>query len=247
MPDDDAQPQPAAATAESPAPAEQSPIPAGKPGGSGLHIHGIRAVAALALIVLVALAIAGAEVWFQPKPKPLAPLAVNGMPTPFTSAMHKAGTTAPAEPTKPVALTSLSTTGSHRLDATFSYQELSALFNAFSYSPTSSPAQLVHISLQIDAKGVLTLMDDPQQGGTTVSATRGRVAFRNGRVIALAPFTFVTVPNLGRTAARQGTRDLVGFVNSYLAAAPGLKVESATIGPEGVHVIGTAPDRVAWP
>lgn len=247
MPDDDAQPQPAAATAEPLAQADHTPIPAGNPSGPGPRIHGIQAIALIALVAVVSLAIAGAGVWLRPNPTPPTPLAVNGTPSPFASAMRKAGTTTPAEPTKPVPLTSLKATGSHPLDATFSYEELSALFNAFSYTPTSTPAQLAHISLHIDAKGVLTLMNDPLQGGTTVSVTRGRVTFRNGRVVAVAPFTFVAVPSLDRTEVRQGTRDLVDFANAYLAAAPGLKVESATIGPEGVHVIGTAPDHITWP
>ncbi len=40
---------------------------------------------------------------------------------------------------------------------------------------------------------------------------------------------------------------LIDYFNAYLAAAPGLTIESASIGADGVSVTGTAPDSITFP
>jgi hypothetical protein len=40
---------------------------------------------------------------------------------------------------------------------------------------------------------------------------------------------------------------LVMYANSILGAAPGLKVHTAIIEADGVHVTGTAPDSITYP
>lgn len=165
----------------------------------------------------------------------------------FDSAMKKAGVTATA-PAAPVQLTSVKAAGSHPFDASFTADEITALVNAFPYSTTVSGQELAvsSASIEIPGDGSVTLSGTITLNGNSYNGSiTGPVAFENGQITSTgATGGSAEGFTLGGSQAQQATTMLLDYLNSYLAAAPGLKVESAQLSGTTIHVKGTAPDSI---
>ena len=168
----------------------------------------------------------------------------------FESAMRKANVTA-TYPAAPVELTTLRVSGSHPFSATFTGDELAALLNTYPYTADIAGSQIsiANVRLRLDARDSLRL---------TVAATVDGSAY-SGSITASAAFSNGSVTSSGATAASveglplnagqraQITGALVGYVNAYLSAAPGLTMSSAKVTADGIAVTGIAPDRIELP
>jgi len=168
----------------------------------------------------------------------------------FDSAMAKAGVKATV-PTRPVELTSVSATGSHPFEADFSAEELSALINAFTYTTDVDGQKLsvTSATIEIPGDGTMALSGTVTLGENSYSGSiAGPVGFENGQVTSTGA-TSVSAEGfpIGGAQAQQATTALLGYVNDYLAAAPGLKIEAAQLSGTNVHVKGTAPDSITAP
>ena len=225
--------------------ATAAPVPSPKR-GRGCLIAGVLAV----VVVLFAL---GGFVWWsvlRPGAGASGGSAVGSAAdaSAFASAMRKAGVKAPPDPKSPVDLVSLKTTGSHPFQATFTPDELAALVRAFSYTPTTG--MRVHLDVQsISQTGSnLRLTGDVTASGTSYSGwIEGPVSFSNGKIVPTGAFIANTSGlSIGGGQAAQAAGALIGYLNQYIAAAPGLTVGSATVTADGVHVTGTAPESISW-
>ena len=202
--------------------------------------------------LLVALLIVGGLawlIWSQRSPQSAASTS-KANASAFASAMKKAGVSAPADPASPVDLATVTAQGSHRFDATFTGEELSALMNSFPHAVTvgNAPMSLSDVTIQIDESGVMTLSGHVSSQGNSYSGqASGEVAFEGGEVVAPTPLTVSAEGfTLNGNQAQQATQLLLAYANGYLAAAPGLTIATATPTPSGVHATGTAPDSISW-
>ena len=237
---------PTAATSSPPDGATAADV-ADSPGTSGPRRR-VGCWVASGITAVIVVALGGAGVWMA--------LQHSGTGTPtanttsaFASAMRKAGVTA-TEPPAPVPLTSVTPSGSHALDATLTGDELAALTNSFPYEATSQGVALAltHIRISTADGGTVTLSGEVKTSGNSYTGTvSAPVVFESGR-IALAGEATVSAEGLpiGGAQAQQATAALLEYANAYLAAAPGLHVDSAQVTGAGVHVVGTAPDRLAY-
>lgn len=238
---------PATATLEPPAPPGTPPRTATATGGPGPKrrrrwlpwLVAVLVVAAIAAAVVGVLALANRGHSAQ---SPAASASA------FDSAMKKAGVTANLA-TKPVELTSVEASGSHPFEADFTAEELTALVNAFHYSTTVDGQQLSVSSatIRIPGDGTMSLAGTIDLNGNSYSGSiAGPVSFENGQITSSGA-TDVQAEGIpvGGAQAQQATALLLGYVNEYLAAAPGLKVESAALTGAAVHVKGTAPDSIS--
>ncbi len=85
-------------------------------------------------------------------------------------------------------------------------------------------------------------------GGSYSGSVTLPLTYSAGRVNS----TGVTALSVEGVLGNDGQKAQVGgalldYFNAYLAAAPGLTIESASIGADGVTVTGTAPDSLAFP
>ncbi|MDO9175416.1 MAG: hypothetical protein Q7V62_11480, partial [Actinomycetota bacterium] len=77
----------------------------------------------------------------------------------FSSAMKKAKVGAPQAPTTPIEIATVKPVGKHRFEATFSYEELTALLAAFSHASKSAQK----------AGASVTSVEKADDGGVRVS------------------------------------------------------------------------------
>ena len=167
----------------------------------------------------------------------------------YESAMQKAGVTA-SYPGQPVELTSIKPTGSHEFAATFSPEEVAALVNTFVYESdvAGTRISLRNVRASLPAPGVADLKASvTANGGTYSGAVTLPLVYESGRFST----TGVTALNAEGVPGNDAQKSQVGgalvdYFNAYLAAAPGLAIESASIGADGVTVAGTAPDSLAF-
>ena len=244
----------ATATAAPPKPPSAPPTTAtaapgpGSGRGRGCLIAGVLAV----VVVLFAL---GGFVWWsvlrpgaQSSAGPGSAIGSAADTSAFASAMRKAGVQAPAAPKSPVDLVSLKTTGGHPFQATFTFDELAALLRAFAYTPTSG--MRVHLDVRSISQtgGNVRLTGDVTASGTSYSGRiEGPVAFANGKIVPNGTFTANTGGlTISGGQAAQAAGILIGYLNEYIGAAPGMTVGSAAVTTGGVHVTGTAPDSLSW-
>ncbi|HEY5540576.1 MAG TPA: hypothetical protein VIL41_03875 [Coriobacteriia bacterium] len=246
MSDLDAEPQGGVATALPPQPPSAPPRTAAAAPEPGRKRRG---GCWLIVLVLVALAALGLGLWWL-LAKPGRTASPAPASTAFDTAMKKAGVSTPGAPPAPLDLANLKTRGVHSFEATFTPEELGALANAFPHEVTvgNSKVSLRRVSLALVPGGGLALSGTASAGGTSYSGTvSGPVAFEDGHVVAAGPLSLdaqgLTIPAAQTQSAAQL---LLAYVNGYLAAAPGLKIASASVGADGVHVTGTAPDTIAY-
>jgi len=203
-----------------------------------------------AAVVLLASVAVGAALAWRPVRGGVAsttnaPIAVS----PFSSAMSKAGVSA-AEPDSPVEITTVKPTGSHPFDTTFTGDELAALMNAFSYEATVRGTSFSVSQVRISLAGArtLSLSGEVTASGLSYSGTvSAPVSFAAGRITLTGGATVGAEGlKISGDQAQKATAALLAYANNYLAAAPGLHVESAEVTPQGVHVKGTAPNSLAY-
>jgi hypothetical protein len=249
MPDTPAEQNGATATLTAQPPAPPSAPPKTGVGAPGPDRKGGRGclLAGLAVALVAGLALGGFVVWALMRPSS----APNTQPAagPFASAMKKAGVSAPAAPAAPVNLVSVKAVGSHPFDATFSLDELTALLRSFAYAPTSGTQFNIAVdSVSQQRGGSLRIAGKVTSGGTSYNGwVQGPVQFSGGQITRNgAPSANAEGIDVSGAQAEQAASVLIDYLNGYLAAAPGLKVDSATITTDGVHVTGTAPDRITW-
>jgi len=170
--------------------------------------------------------------------------------TAFRSAMRKAEVVADF-PSRPVVLASVRAVGSHSFSATLTPHELAALLNAFAFE-----SDVAGIRLQLSD----TRIEIPEAGsvklhttGTANGAAYGGsvtlpAAFANDRIESPGATALAVegIPGSAGQRAQVGSA-LVAHFNAWIAAAPGLRIESARIDVGGFVVEGTAPDRLAYP
>lgn len=168
----------------------------------------------------------------------------------WRSALKKAGTTA-EWPGGPVPLDQVEATGSHPFEARFTAAEITALLNVFTRDATvqGTPIALRKATITFPAQDTVRLDGNVIVDGNSFGAVVDAPAtYANGQVqssgITSARSMGVSADEKTRAMA---TTALLEYVNEYLAAAPGLVVESARIVPGGVVVSGTAPDALKLP
>jgi len=168
----------------------------------------------------------------------------------YESAMEKAGVTA-SYPEQPVELTSVTPAGSHPFTATFSPEEVAALANTFSYEydVAGTRVSLRNVALSSPAIGVADITAKVTANGSTYSGSVTMpLTYADGRIdsTGVTALSVEGIPGNDAQKAQAGGA-LVDYFNAYLAAAPGLTIESASIGADGVAVTGTAPDSITFP
>jgi len=168
----------------------------------------------------------------------------------YDSAMQKAGVQAPY-PGAPVALTDVTATGSHPFEATFTTAEVAALLSTFPYESDVAGVQvsLQDVTLSVPEAGTVQIdAAVTANGGTYNGSVTLPLTYSGGRVesTGVTGLSVEGIPgNEGQKAQVGGA--LVNYFNAYISAAPGLTIESATLGADGVTVTGTAPDSLTFP
>jgi len=204
-------------------------------------------VAAIVAIVAVLLV---AGVWWLVASRSAAHTAPVATAGAFDSAMTKAMVKSPGEPATPVDLSTIKARGTHAFDATFTGDELAALLNAFPHEVNvgNASVSLQNVTVALGTGGELTLNGTVSSGGSSYSGkASGAAEYKNGQVVAAGPISVQAEGiDLGGSQATMATQLLLAYVNGYLRAAPGLTITAATVGPQGVHVRGLAPDSITY-
>jgi len=200
-------------------------------------------------VVFVAILV-GVVVWALNRPSTSGPDAAANRAA-FDSAMSKASVEASYPPGAPIPLTSVKATGEHTFSATFTAEELTALLSAFSYTAelNGSKASVGRATVRLAGPDSLGLDASVNVDGNTLGATmEGPIAYSFGSVTS-AGATSANVEGVSLNAAQktQLTDAVVGYLNAYLAHAPGLRIGSVRIASDGVVVTGNAPDRLTYP
>jgi hypothetical protein len=169
----------------------------------------------------------------------------------FESAMKKAGVKASYPANAPIDLTTIRATGSHPFSATFSPDEVAALMDTFSYSADVAGMQIAinRATVTFPAPGTIHLQANvTANGGTYAGALTAPVAFSAGQVTS-SGVNELSVEGISANSAQKGqvSDALIQYANSLLSAAPGLKIDSASIQADGLHASGTAPDSLSYP
>ena len=163
--------------------------------------------------------------------------------------MRKAGVSA-HEPPSPVALTAVTPTGSHSIDATFTGDELAALMNSFTYQATvqGMALSLSWVKISVGDGATLSLSGQVKTSDNAYSGTvSAPVAFTGGKVVLTGtPSVNAEGLPIGGAQAQQATAAVLEYANDYIGATPGLRIESAEVTPAGVHVKGTAPNSISY-
>ena len=258
MPDSHAEPSGAAtdaaaatssatATAEPPRPPASPPktgVAAPSPGrGRGCLLAGLLAA------VVLGLALGGFVWWAVAHSGGTTAPSTQDVAGAFASAMKKAGVHAPAAPAGPVDLIGVKAVGAHPFDATFSDAELTALLRSFAFTPTSGTRLALAVdSVSLESGGNLRLSGKVTASGTTYRGwVQGPAQFVGGKIEPTGTYSANAEGlDVSPGQASQAASVLIDDLNGYLAAAPGLKVDSAAITATGVHVTGTAPDSISW-
>ena len=169
----------------------------------------------------------------------------------FNSAMRKADVKA-QPPTEPVAIErSVQANGSHPFSATFTPEEIAALINNFPYASSLAGVniELAGVTLAIPEPGSVKLSAQVSvNGGTHAGTVTAPVTFANGLIMSPGA-TQVTVDGVPTSGAQktQVSDALVRYFNAYLSAAPGLHIDTASVGADGITVRGIAPDTLVYP
>ena len=224
---------PAKATGSGPAPKRRGCLP---------WVIGVLAAA------LVIGALTGVVIWALGRGAK--PIAFSSYGAGFDSAMAKAGTTA-AFPNAPVELALVSAGGSHPFSATFSAEEITALVNVFRWTTDLQGTQVAvsGVTIGFPSAGNARIRAQARVNGSSYSGElEGPVEYRGGMITSPGAKSVTAEGiSIGGDRAKQATDMLIVYLNAYLQAAPGLRVDSAEITTDGVRVSGTAPDSLSLP
>jgi hypothetical protein len=207
-------------------------------------------IAAIIVTILVVVAGVAGVLLVRQRANSLGIPTPQGQTTPFASAMKKAGVKSPDAPASPVDLASINAVGSHQFDATFTFDELAALMNAFPHTVSAGGTEvsLTNVALASGGGNAVDLRGKVSGGGNSYSGrVTGPVAVQAGQIVTTGQLAITAEGfNLGGSQAEQATQLLLSYANGYLAAAPGLKVGTALVTADGVVVTGTAPNSISW-
>jgi hypothetical protein len=212
---------------------------------------GCAIAAAIVLALLIAMAALGAYfILGQPaKVTPAEKVRTPEVQSAFSSAMKKAKVSAPQAPTTPIEITTVKPIGKHLFEATFSYEELTALLAAFSHASKSAQKAGASVTSveRADDGDIRVSGQFSMSGMSYTGAIEGPAKYSGGKIAAdgkvSATMNGFPVPG---SQAEQAATLLIRYLNGYLAAAPGLKVDSAEIAEGGIRVTGSAPDTISW-
>lgn len=185
----------------------------------------------------------------QAPPAPPAPSFDRFKPA-WSSAMEKAGVEA-TFPVGPVSLVDLTASGRRPFEATFSAEEVTALLNVYRFEPDTGGQDIAIDSVVVEfpSSGQAGLTADVVLDGSGYSAVaEGPVSYAAGRIV-IDGLSALTVEgfSVGGDRRVQAEQALVQYFNGYLAGAPGLSIEAATVEDGAVSVRGFAPTSLANP
>jgi hypothetical protein len=231
-----------------PAPPQAPPATAtGAPPPPRRRRGGLLAVLLLALALLALLVVLGLRACVAAEPQQTT-LPQPVAQTAFDSAMRKAGVKSPPPPSKPIPLSRIKATGTHRFSATFTYEEVSALLQTFTFTDAAKGALVEARELSREDDGSLRLDGRVTLKGAKYSGwVRAPVVYAGGQLQSSGPFNanIDGITLTGNPAAQIG-RGLLGYFSDYLKASPALRLSSAVAGPDGVKATGSAADAIAW-
>jgi hypothetical protein len=239
------------ATAEPPQPPGAPPATGtGTPDPNHKRGRGCAIAAAIVLALLLAMAALGAYfVLGQPaKVTPAEEVRTPEVQSAFSSAMKKAKVSAPQAPATPIEIATIKPVGKHHFEATFSYEELTALLAAFSHASKSAQKAGAAVTSVDGADGGVRVSGQFTMSGMSYTGTiEGPAKYSGGKIATdgevSATMNGFPIPG---SQADQAAGLLIRYLNGYLASAPGLKVDSAEIAEGGIRVAGTAPDTISW-
>jgi len=206
-------------------------------------------VVLLSLLGLTALVIWAVSVARRPSPPVEAPR-FDRFERAWSSAMAKAGVEA-TFPAGPVEVTQLTATGRAPFEATFTAEEITALINVYPYR-TDIGGQAIAFQdpiVELPEPGVGSLSGKLETGGSTYDAAITAPVTYGAAGIESPGATELTVEgfSVGGDRRSQATGAVIGYLNSYVLAAPGLTVDSAEIVDGGLRVSGFAPASIEHP
>ncbi|MEI7815225.1 MAG: hypothetical protein WCJ13_10625 [Coriobacteriia bacterium] len=241
-------PATATALAEPPAPPGAPPVTAAGVSPAPKRRRWIGWVIGIVIAVIVIGSLVGLVVWARGRGASSSDFSIYRPG--FESAMLKTKTTA-TFPGAPVELGGVSATGSHSFQATFTAEEITALVNVFRWTTDIQGTSVAVSGAQIGfpSAGNASLSATVKLNNSAYSGTlEGPVAYTGGTLTSPGATKVLAegIP-IGGDRATQATNMLLVYLNAYLAAAPGLTVDSADITASGVTVKGTAPDSLALP
>lgn len=219
------------------------PASASTGGPSPRALRNFKIIAASVVVALLAVVVWAVSVGTRPAPPRVEPR-FDRFESAWSSAMAKAGVEA-TFPIGPVELTRLTPSGRRAFDATFTADEVAALLSVYPYIRELSGEEVSvdSVGLTLRPHGEFSLEAAIVTGGTRYQAVaRGSAAYEAGRIVSQG-LSALTVEgfNIGGTRRQQASAALVDYFNAYLAAAPGLTVESAEVVDGAVAVDGFAP------
>lgn len=168
----------------------------------------------------------------------------------WESAMRKAGVEA-TFPAGPVELTGVRATGMHSFSATFTAEEITALLNVYRFSRAvqGREVSILEADVAFPAAGQASLTGRLGVDRTSYRAIiSAPVSYSNGAVRSSGPARLrVSGFDVGGARLRQAMTAVLGYVNAYVKAAPGLVVTKAEIIEGGLYVEGSAPYSLEHP
>jgi hypothetical protein len=168
----------------------------------------------------------------------------------WSSAMRKAGVEA-TFPAGPVEITEVRGTGRTPFEAEFTADEISALLNVYLYriEEGGQEVALSDVSVAFPSQGVGSIEARLVYDGAPYDAFASAPLTYSAKGISSPGLTSLNVEgfSVGGARRKQAGDALLGYLNSYLNAAPGLTVQQAQIVPGGLEVKGTAPAQLEHP
>lgn len=168
----------------------------------------------------------------------------------WESAMAKASVEA-TFPTEPVDLADVRAVGTQPLDATFTAEEMSALMSVYRFEMTveGETVSTGDVELAFPADGIAEMNAVLFARGSRYRAQASApLAFENGEITSPG-LTSLRVAgfNVGGTNRERASEGIMLYLNRYLGAAPGLRVDEARVLEGGIEVKGAVPERLEYP
>lgn len=154
-------------------------------------------------------------------------------------------------PPGPVDITKVRVTGSQPFEATFTGEEIAALMSVYSYEAKVSGQSfsISDVSVEFPEPGKSSLrVTLYAQGSSYKARAEAPLAYENGAITSPG-LTSLRVEgfSVGGSRREQASDGLIDYLNRFLDAAPGLRVDEARITAAGLEVKGTAPLSIEHP
>lgn len=208
-----------------------------------LGIIGVTVVVGLVAVVVWALS-------SRSQPSTVALPSFDRFEPAWSSAMQKAGVEA-TFPAGPVQIQEVFTTGRKPFEATFTAEEISALMNVYPYQLDVSGQDVAatDVSVTFPSPGVGSIQAKLLYDGAPYDAQATAPVTYSAKGISSPGLTSLRVEgfSIGGSRREQAGDALIGYLNMYVRAAPGLTIEQAEIASEGLRVKGSAPATLEHP